>query len=285
MTTRRRRAGFTLIELLVVLGIVALLVGLLMPAVQSARESARRARCQNSLHQIGLALASYLAAVGSCPTACTAEPGHDGYYSVHTRLLAHLEAPQRAREAPPQLPEEDAIVEGRDSVLGRFGGDEKLIHRVLRSFEPEMDKLLGRLDMLRGSGDVSASAGLLHTLKGSAGTMGASALAARVRQPLADLPLADAHGRLRRAVGLTAEASGLRVSLGDRVLVSAQSAELPRDLLEQLAVGGVMVVPVAGRMLRVRTDEDGPVVEEHGWYRFVPLVTGPSPDGRWGQPV
>ncbi|WP_423358232.1 PAS domain S-box protein [Pseudomonas citronellolis] len=95
------------------------------------------------------------------------------------RLLAHLEAPQRAREAPPQLPEEDAIVESRDSVLGRFGGDEKLIHRVLRSFEPEMDKLLGRLDSLRGSGDVSASAGLLHTLKGSAGTMGARALAAR----------------------------------------------------------------------------------------------------------
>ena len=93
MTTRRRRAGFTLIELLVVLGIVALLVGLLMPAVQSARESARRARCQNSLHQIGLALASYLAAVGSFPTACTAEPGHDGYYSVHTRLLAHLDQP------------------------------------------------------------------------------------------------------------------------------------------------------------------------------------------------
>ena len=46
-----------------------------------------------------------------------------------------------------------------------------------------------------------------------------------------------------------------------------------------------MVVPVAGRMLRVQADDDGPVVEEHGWYRFVPLVTGPSGDGWWGQPV
>lgn len=62
----------------------------------------------------------------------------------------------------------------------------------------------------------------------------------------------------------------------DRVLVSAQARDLPADLVAQLAAGGVMVVPVAGRMLRVRNDDDGPVVEEHGWYRFVPLVTGPS---------
>ena len=41
--------------------------------------------------------------------------------------------------------------------------------------------------------------------------------------------------------------------------------------------GGVLVIPVAGRMLRVRDTVDGPVVEEHGWYRFVPLVLQPLP--------
>ncbi|WP_460937218.1 protein-L-isoaspartate O-methyltransferase family protein [Phycicoccus ginsengisoli] len=71
----------------------------------------------------------------------------------------------------------------------------------------------------------------------------------------------------------------------DRVLVSAQARELPADLVAQLAPGGVMVVPVAGRMLRVRNHDGGPVVEEHGWYRFVPLVTGPPAEGRGGQPV
>ena len=58
-----------------------------------------------------------------------------------------------------------------------------------------------------------------------------SAVAERVRQALADVPLADAHGRLRRAVGLTAEASGLRVSLGDRVVVSTRGGEVTAEVV------------------------------------------------------
>jgi prepilin-type N-terminal cleavage/methylation domain-containing protein/prepilin-type processing-associated H-X9-DG protein len=90
MSHRRDRSGFTLIELLVVIAIIGVLVALLLPAVQSARESGRRTQCVNNLKQLGLALQNYHDSHGSLPWG-QCEDDHWQDYSTHLAILPYLE--------------------------------------------------------------------------------------------------------------------------------------------------------------------------------------------------
>ncbi|PHS10435.1 MAG: hypothetical protein COA78_11255 [Blastopirellula sp.] len=91
---KRLRSGFTLVELLVVIAIIGILVGLTLPAVQMARETARRAQCMNNLRQIGLALINYETTHNTYPEAVTLKGSQNSmphHFTWIAQILPQLE--------------------------------------------------------------------------------------------------------------------------------------------------------------------------------------------------
>lgn len=97
----RRPRGFTLIELLVAIAVIGILIAILLPAVQQAREAARRTQCRNHLKQLGLAVHNYHDAHTAMPPSrvedwdawLAGSPNFTGWWSWQTRLLPYLEQP------------------------------------------------------------------------------------------------------------------------------------------------------------------------------------------------
>ncbi|MEO5982234.1 MAG: protein-L-isoaspartate O-methyltransferase [Pedococcus sp.] len=182
-----------------------------------------------------------------------------------------------AMEAVPRqwfLPEAQVPYASRDAPLPIGHGQTNSQPTTVRQMLELLDVRAGDrvLDVGAGSGWTTA---LLGWLTGPTGTVAGVervpelVTTATANVAVAGRPWARVAAAEPGTLGLPADGPY------DRILVSAQPSRLPDELIAQLAPGGVLVIPVAGRMLRVSQAQGGPLVDEHGWYRFVPLVTDP----------
>ena len=143
MKDKRTSAAFTLVELLVVIAIIGVLVALLLPAIQAAREASRRSSCQNKIRQLALAVQNYESATKYYPTAVSVPPGqttmvgNDGI-SFYIQILPYIESSTVAKLFNPKIQPRRQLktVFNRPEPTMQCPSDESVLVPYARGFDP-----------------------------------------------------------------------------------------------------------------------------------------------------
>jgi prepilin-type N-terminal cleavage/methylation domain-containing protein len=164
----RRRNGFTLIELLVVIGIIVVLIGLLLPAVQKVREAAACAHCANNLKQIGLALHLHNSDHGTFPASwnCLSIQDPRQKPTFYTSILPYVDQGNQDPRNPQPI-ELFFCPSRRDSAAGPRGDYAAGLHPTALAGNGWLTILGGRLGVFSGTvslADVTAADGSANTL-------------------------------------------------------------------------------------------------------------------------
>ncbi len=154
-TIQKQNKAFTLVELLVVIAIIGMLIALLLPAVQAAREAARRMQCTNNLKQLGLAVQNYHDTYNSLPTLCTIESpritlGATGSrnglgWSYAVQILPYMEQTQLYNQYQPYF--SAYRVDSNANTDGVAGGDNGIMRTLVNGLLCPSDSKLQTLNL------------------------------------------------------------------------------------------------------------------------------------------